>query len=174
MREVRRTECFNGFWDGVEGGLGGAVWLLVGRRHCGWTSGGVLLKGFSAYAPVLFNVCIDWTMMWYDIRAQSPLAETFPMPTSPDIQCDQVLFFFEVLFLRSSGLTLQYRNRLDNGMVWYPRTVSLSRKVPNADVAGCRTISDSLLLKWQSDVQGGLTIKEYVQNGAVAGPDMYM
>ena len=33
---VKRTECFNGFWDGVEGGLGGAVWLLLGR-HCGWT-----------------------------------------------------------------------------------------------------------------------------------------
>jgi hypothetical protein len=29
----RRTECFNGFGDGVEGGLGGAIWLLLGR-HC--------------------------------------------------------------------------------------------------------------------------------------------
>ena len=93
---MRRTECLNGFWDGVEGGLGGAVWLLVGR-HCGWLV---------------------------------------------------VVFFLEV-----SRLTLQWYVQqlygLDSGMVWYPRTVSLSRKVPNADVAGCSMVSDSfLLLKW--------------------------
>ena len=88
---MRRTECLNGFWDGIEGGLGGAIWLLVGR-HYGWMSGGILLRGFSAYAPVvLLSVCIDWTMV----------------------------------------------------MVWYPRTVSLSRKVPNADVAGCSMVSNS-------------------------------
>lgn len=32
-RSLRRTVSFNGFGDGVEGWLQGAVWLLVGR-HC--------------------------------------------------------------------------------------------------------------------------------------------
>lgn len=88
----RRTECFNGFWDGVEGGLGGAVWLLVGGRHCGWMSGGVLPCSISAYAPVVSSMYVS-TGQW-------------------------------------SGIVSA-------------RRVSLSRKVPNADVAGCSMRSDS-------------------------------
>jgi len=45
--------------------------------------------------------------------------------------------------LRSS--TLQCMYRLNNGVVWYPRTVSLSRKVPNADVAECSMLPGSFL-----------------------------
>ena len=61
------------------------------------------------------------------------------------------------------------------GMVWYPRTVSLSRKVPNADVARCTMQSDysfspQVAVGWSRCIR----VRRYVQNSAVAGPDKYM
>jgi hypothetical protein len=96
-RWERRTECFNGFWDGVEGGLGGAVWLLVGGRHCG---------------------------------------------------CLVVTFFLAVSLLTLQCFSSTYVSTGQwCGMVWYPRAVSLSRKVPNADdVAECPMRSESFFL----------------------------
>ena len=96
---MRRTECLNGFWDGVEGGLGGAIWLLVGR-HCGWMSGVNDFRGFSALAPVVPSVYVS-TGQWYGMVSahKSPLAEGFPMPTSPDVRGCQILsfLFFQVV-----------------------------------------------------------------------------
>jgi hypothetical protein len=68
---------------------------------------------------------LDNGVVWYGIRAQSPLAERFPMPTtSPNVQCDQSLSF-------SSNSNRMFK------------------------------------------VYDGQRVR-YVQNSAVAGPDMYM
>lgn len=92
----RRTECLNGFWDGVEGGLGGAVWLLVGR-HCRRlvvVRSSLEFRGLRSSGLSLQRTYrLDNDVVWYSIRARFPLAERFPMPTSPDVQCFQILFF---------------------------------------------------------------------------------
>ena len=89
-----------------------------------------------------------------------------------DVWCES---FQRFLVLRSSG-ALRCMYRLDDGMVWYGiRTVSLSRKVPNADVARCTMRSDysfspQVAVGWSRCIR----VRRYVQNSAVAGPDKYM